>query len=142
MIEFVRNDGGREAAGFKGYTGDCGVRAAAIVTGVPYREVYDTINLLAQDERPRGNKRRSNARTGVWPKTLGRFLEAHGFRWVPTMKIGSGCQVHLNPQELPSGTLVVRVSKHFTAMIDGVIHDTHDPSRDGTRCVYGYWERA
>lgn len=22
---------------------------------------------------------------------------------------------------------------------DGVIRDTHDPSRDGTRCVYGYW---
>ena len=22
---------------------------------------------------------------------------------------------------------------------DGVVHDTYDPSRDGTRCVYGYW---
>jgi|SRR5262245_25045412 len=25
------------------------------------------------------------------------------------------------------------------AVIDGVIHDTHDCSRDGTRCVYGYF---
>jgi hypothetical protein len=24
--------------------------------------------------------------------------------------------------------------------IDGVIHDTHDPSLRGTRCVYGYWQ--
>jgi hypothetical protein len=24
-------------------------------------------------------------------------------------------------------------------VIDGVIHDTHDPGRDGTRAVYGYW---
>jgi hypothetical protein len=24
-------------------------------------------------------------------------------------------------------------------VIDGVIHDTFDPSRGGTRCVYGYW---
>jgi len=24
-------------------------------------------------------------------------------------------------------------------VIDGVLHDTHDCSRDGTRCVYGYW---
>jgi hypothetical protein len=31
------------------------------------------------------------------------------------------------------------VSKHYCAVIDGVIHDTSDPSRDGTRCVYGYW---
>lgn len=38
----------------------------------------------------------------------------------------------------PDGT-VVRLSKHFTAVIDGVVHDTHDPSRDGTRCVYGIW---
>jgi hypothetical protein len=25
-------------------------------------------------------------------------------------------------------------------MIDGVIHDTHDCSRRGKRCVYGYWQ--
>ena len=25
-------------------------------------------------------------------------------------------------------------------MIDGVIHDTYDPTRGGTRCVYGYWK--
>jgi hypothetical protein len=26
-------------------------------------------------------------------------------------------------------------------VIDGVIHDTHDCSRGGTRCVYGYWRK-
>lgn len=41
--------------------------------------------------------------------------------------------------ELPPGRLVVSVSKHLTAVVDGVIHDRYDPSRDGTRCVYGYW---
>jgi hypothetical protein len=56
------------------------------------------------------------------------------------MQIGSGCTVHLSADELPSGRLVVSVSKHLTAVIDGVIHDTHDPSRRGTRCVYGYWQ--
>jgi hypothetical protein len=24
-------------------------------------------------------------------------------------------------------------------VIDGVLHDTHDCTRGGTRCVYGYW---
>jgi hypothetical protein len=41
--------------------------------------------------------------------------------------------------ELPQGALLVKVSKHLTAVIDGVIHDTHDCSRGGTRCVYGYF---
>jgi hypothetical protein len=44
------------------------------------------------------------------------------------MQIGSGCTVHLRADELPSGRLVVSVSKHLTAVIDGVIHDAHDPS--------------
>src|ERR1700730_2873392 len=48
--------------------------------------------------------------------------------------------VGLRAKELPPGRLVVSVSKHLTAVIDGVIHDTHDPSRHGKRCVYGYWQ--
>jgi len=28
------------------------------------------------------------------------------------------------------------------AVIDGVINDTYDCSREGTRCVYGYWEKV
>jgi hypothetical protein len=55
------------------------------------------------------------------------------------MKVGAGCQVHLRPDELPDGVLIAKVSKHLTAIINGVIHDTHDPSRNGNRCVYGYY---
>ena len=62
-----------------------------------------------------------------------------GFEWNPTMQIGSGCKVHLHDGELPLDRLVVAVSKQYTAVIDGVIHDIYDPSRDGERCVYGYW---
>jgi hypothetical protein len=56
------------------------------------------------------------------------------------MQIGSGCTVHLKSNELPTGRLVVRCSKHVVAVIDGALHDNHDSSRNGTRCVYGYWE--
>jgi hypothetical protein len=66
------------------------------------------------------------------------------------------------------GKLIVAVSKHYTTVIDGVIHDTHNPQREdsfmfepdrgqplkknqgrnvngvytkiGGRCVYGWWE--
>lgn len=143
-MRWVYDDGGRAAAGFSGDTGDCVCRAIAIVAQRPYREVYDRLNELAQGERPgarrgRARGRRSNARTGVYKSTWRRLMAELGFTWHPTMSIGQGCTVHLRADELPAGRLVVSVSKHAVAVIDGVIHDTHDPSREGTRCVYGYW---
>jgi hypothetical protein len=139
-VEVVINDGGREAAGYKGDTRDCACRSLSILTGRPYQEVYDTLNELAKAERPRGKKKRSNARTGYHTATMKRYLATLGWEWTATMQIGQGCKVHLREDELPStGRLLINCSRHFTAVIDGVIHDTHDPSRGGTRCVYGYW---
>jgi hypothetical protein len=51
-------------------------------------------------------------------------------------------RVHLKAAELPRGRLIVRCSKHTTAVIDRIIHDTYDPSRNGTRCVYGYFTKG
>jgi len=56
------------------------------------------------------------------------------------MFFGKGCKVHLRAEELPSGTLIAKVSIHLVAVKDGVIYDTHDSSRNGKRCVYGYWK--
>lgn len=141
---WVRDDGGRAAAGYTGDTGDCVTRAIAIATGRPYPEVYDAINELAKAERPgaRGAKyrgKRSSARTGVFKGTQRKYLDSIGWEWVPTMQVGSGCKVHLRADELPMGRLIVAVSRHLVAVLDGVIHDNHDCSRGGTRCVYGYW---
>lgn len=141
-IPFVYNDGGRREAGYRGDTGDCVVRAIAIATCIPYQEVYDSINVLAKDERiTKRNKHRSSARTGVGRRTYDKYLEGHGWAWRATMLIGSGCKVHLRADELPPGRLIVRVSGHVAAVIDGVLHDTYDHSRGGTRCVYGYWSK-
>jgi hypothetical protein len=139
-MTWVNDDGGRAAAGYRGTTGDCVVRAIAIATRLPYQQVYDDINAAAGGER-RGTRKRgvSSARTGVYKPTTRRYIESLGWRWVPTMQIGQGCTVHLRASELPAGRLIVAVSRHLVAVIDGVIHDTHDPSRDGTRCVYGYF---
>jgi hypothetical protein len=70
-----------------------------------------------------------------------RYMASLGFVWTPTMTIGSGCRVHLRPGELPKGRLIVRVTKHYTAVIDGTVYDVSDPCRGGTRCVYGYWRK-
>jgi hypothetical protein len=139
-MRFQYHDGGRAAAGYEGTTGDCVTRAIAIATGKPYQEVYDAINVLAKSER-RGTRKRgiSSARGGVYKGTTRRYLESIGWKFVPTMSIGSGCKVHLRADELPLGRLIVSVSKHMTAVIDRIIYDTHNPDRGGTRCVYGYW---
>ena len=142
MIGYVYDDGGRAAAGFKGTTGDCVCRAISIATERPYKEVYDLINEMAKSERPSKRRSgRSSARTGVYKDTIRKVMERLGWEWVPTMQIGSGCKVHLDAEELPAGRLVCNLSKHCTAVIDGVVHDTYDPSRDGTRCVYGYYKQ-
>jgi hypothetical protein len=141
VIAFEYDDGGRAAAGYKGTAGDCVPRSIAIATGKPYQEVYDELNTLAKNERTGKRKRgKSSARNGVYKQTIRRYMEGIGWAWTPTMEIGSGCHVHLRPDELPAGRLVVSLSKHVSAVIDGVIHDLYDPSRGGMRCVYGYWQ--
>jgi hypothetical protein len=139
MRVWVYDDGGRAEAGYRGETGDCVTRSVAIATGRPYAEVYAALNEAARAERPRTGQSRSSARTGVKKPTVGRYLAEIGWQWHPTMHIGQGCRTHLRADELPGGRLIVKCSRHLTAVIDGVIHDTHDPSRGGTRCVYGYW---
>jgi hypothetical protein len=139
-MKWIYDDGGRAAAGFRGEAGDCVTRAIAIATGKGYREVYDAVNECAKRERRSKRKStRSNARTGVHKMTTRRYMESIGWEWVPLMQIGSGCKYHMRADELPSGPIVVQLSKHCAAVIDGVLHDTSDCTRNGTRCVYGYY---
>ena len=64
------DDGGREAAGYKGTTGDCVTRAIAIACELPYQEVYDALNIARQnpEKASPGTRRKlmnSSARTMV-----------------------------------------------------------------------------
>lgn len=148
-MDYEFDDGGRTAAGFKGRTRDCVVRAVAIASGRSYAEIYAALSAGMGAQR---NSKGRTARNGVntnrqWFK---KYMLGLGFIWVPTMRVGEGCKVHLLKNELPMGRLVVSLSKHYTACIDGVIRDIHNPTRatismkDGLeimvhRCVYGYW---
>ena len=138
-MQFQFNDGGRAEAGYKGRASDCVARAVAIASEQNYAEVYAWLAAGAGSER--GSKGAS-ARNGIkttrkWFKD---YMASLGAVWVPCMTIGSGCKVHLTDGEVPArGRIVVSLSRHFAAVVDGVIHDTSDPSRGGTRCVYGYW---
>lgn len=148
VLTMIRTDGGRKAAGFGGPAHDCVVRAIAIAAQRPYAVVYGEIAEI-NAKMPR-TKARSHRRSAVGQHTADRgvytesalfkrYMVALGFTWVPTMSIGSGCKVHLRTDELPKGRIIVRITHHLAAVIDGVLHDTHDCSRGGTRCVYGYY---
>lgn len=174
IMQFVYDDGGRAAAGFSGKAGDCVTRAIAIIAELPYQDVYEALSAGSRSQRvTKHAKQKSSARDGVSTtrKWFRDYMTELGFTWTATMGIGTGCQVHLLAEELPAGRLIVSVSKHYTAVIDGVIHDTHNPQREvhsltpyrgqelkpgetliengghpqvtsiQRRCVYGYWSR-
>jgi hypothetical protein len=139
-MHFEHDDGGREKAGYKGNTRDCATRAIAIATGMPYQQAYDLVNEHGKAERNSKKRRaKSSARTGVYGPTMRRIMQDIGWHWTPTMGIGTGCTTHLRADELPPGRVLCSLSRHFAAIIDGTLHDLNDCSRDGTRCVYGYW---
>jgi hypothetical protein len=156
-MQFIYDDGGRATAGFKGDAGDCVTRAVAIAAQLPYAEVYAALSKGCKTQRlTKRSRAKSSARDGVNTrrKWFRDYMASIGLVWTPTMLIGQGCKVHLHDDELPNGRLIVAVSKHYTAVIDGVIRDTHDPQRndvwvdaDGVqrimrRCVYGYWRQV
>ena len=130
------DDGGRSQYYKASSVGDCVTRAIAIATQMDYKETYKMVSKYVK-EYPKTSA--VSARNGVPRKLCYTIMEDLGWTWHPTMKFGSGCKVHLKADELPSGRIICNCSKHLTAVIDGVIHDTYDPSREGTRCVYGYW---
>ena len=135
----VITDGGRAAAGFKGIVGDCVCRSIAIATELPYRQVYDDLNKLKKVTEKRWKGAKSSSREGVFRQTYEKYLFDLGWSWVPLMGFGTGCRFHLRKEELPSGRLICSISGHMVAVIDGIVHDTYDCSREGHRCVYGYY---
>lgn len=144
-MKFVYSDGGRSKY-FKGNAGDCVCRAICNATGKDYKEVYDDLNRYIKYKMEHSRKRKhkygesSSSRNGV-PKSITRsyITEVLKWKWYSCMTIGSGCTTHLTEEELPKGILIVKCSKHITCIKDGVLYDTYDCSRDGNRCVYGYW---
>lgn len=135
-MRFVYSDGGRSKYYKADGVGDCVCRAICNATGKDYKEVYQA---LASGQKRRGGHR--SARNGVSKEVFRPYLESIGWRWHPTMTIGSGCTTHLDSGELPGGALIVSVSKHLTCVKDGVLYDTYDCSRGGERCVYGYFSK-
>ena len=130
MQNFTYNDGGRKASGRKGSAGDCGVRAMAIALGLDYDTCYKE---LAQANKDAGYEK--SARNGLFKEVFQSVLEKHGWTWhtAPTF---SGRKAYVS--DLPQGTHICRMRRHYATVIDGVLHDTFDSSY---KMVYGYWSK-
>jgi len=152
---WVKDDGGRGrpdiARGRRGETNDCVARAIAIATQRPYREVHDALTAAtvryvavsdsdwARRARRRGGVCVFHADHGVATEVYGPYLKRLGWKLTSTRELPRGKGVHLRADELPRGRLIVALPRHLVAVIDGVIHDTHDCSDEGRRRIQGYW---
>lgn len=130
MMRYKYNDGGRSNYFAANKVGDCVTRSISIAKGKDYKQVYNEIKKLVG----------YTPRNGIYKKDTKKVMAHFGGTWVSCSSIGQKQRVHLNTEELPSGRIICQLSKHVTCVINGVINDTYDPSRDGTRLVYGYWK--
>lgn len=140
-MDFVYSTGGRENYFSATNVGDCVTRAICNATGKDYLEVYKRLQTLEKTMRLGKYEKKGSVRDGTRRKVLKKYIEEElGWKWVPCMSIGTGCQVHICGDELPkTGSIILNLSKHLSCVKDGVLYDTYDCSRNGTRCVYGYW---
>lgn len=139
-LDFIYNDGGRKDAGYKSIVGDCVVRAIAIATNQSYQLTYNAINEFSKREyKSKLKPFRSSSKSGVYKCTYDRYLKHLGWKWIPLMSFTTKTRYKMNRNDIPKGRIIVKTYRHLTAVIDHVIHDLHDYSNNGNRCVHGYY---
>jgi hypothetical protein len=126
---FAFNDGGREAAGRKGQTNDCAVRAMAIALSRDYDACYKE---LAQANKDNG--RSKSVRHGVMKDVFSAVLKRYGWVWNPAPKF-DGRKARCS--DMPDGIVIARQSHHFVAVSWRTANDTFDSTE---KMVYGYWK--
>jgi hypothetical protein len=129
-MTYIKNDGGRSQAGYKGSAGDCGARAMAIALGLDYKTAYSE---LAQANKDKGFAK--SARDGIYKDIYSDVLAKYGWVWTPAPKfVGRKAKC----SDMPSGTVIARQAGHYVAVIDGMPNDVWDCSQ---KMIYGYWAK-
>lgn len=146
---FLPDDGGRAAAGFKGATGDCGVRAAAIATAAPYRDVYRELFDRQKAHHAKSRKRAvkkaagrsvgASPRGGIWKEVLAPYLvDVHGAEYIPLAGIGKPpVRVRDVAARWPNRRVVMQLARHWSAMVNGVNRDSWEQHPE--KRVYAVW---
>jgi hypothetical protein len=127
-MTYIKNDGGRSQAGYKGSAGDCGARAMAIALGLDYQTAY---NQLAQANKDRGFAK--SARNGIYKDVYSDVLAKHGWHWVSAPKfVGRKAKC----ADMPLGIVIAQQAGHYVAVTNGIPNDIWDCSQ---KMVYGFW---
>ena len=154
-MTFIYNDGGRKAAGYKGKTGDCVVRAVAIATKQDYRTVYRDCARINEAE---GGKRSGRNGINVYGEAFAEYMKRLGWIFVDARKGKSrmncdqlselACKEH---RDFIAWVTPMGIRSHYVAVIDGVFNDTWDSSRlkrsydsgpsSGPGRIKGYWRK-
>ena len=129
LIGYCFDDGGRQEAGYKGKTGDCVPRAIAIVTGLPYKQVYKA---MADAMKEYGYAASGNAYQQRGKKVKGQrnakdiqvdVIQKLGLKKV---KFEKGVRPTYSEAYAKYGNCLVFTTKHAVALVDGKLRDTWD----------------
>lgn len=121
----------------QGVKGGCVARAITIATGLPYKEVYATLEILGQLEGTegapvRGRYRRSHPLRGMKPDTHKRYLDSLGWEYIA---VPVGMLLDLMPHV---GTIIIHFKGHLATAIDGVLYDNWDSRK---KMIRGYFRK-
>ncbi len=126
-IKWQYNDAGIKQTKFAG-TNDCGVRAFALAHDMPYCKARDYLRAFTKIGRA-GNRRIS---IGIYKEDMINAMESKCWLFNPIPK-----DITCNAWDLPKkGHFMLDMPRHFSTLIDGVIHDTWDCT---DLEVLGYW---
>ncbi len=129
-MSYQYNDAGREAAGFVGNR-DCGIRAVSIALGLPYTGARSLLKEYAKA----GKQGNGQIARGIYKEDMAAALGSKGWVWHSAPKfIGRKARYG----DIPKGRVIVRMAKHYAAVIDGVLLDAWNSSE---KMVYGYWSQ-
>ena len=138
MMRYAKDDGGREIAGYKGSgVGDCVPRAICIANGLKYRETRGHLDKLNMEM---SGGLDTSTQNGTSTPVSHKFLSDRGWEVVLT----KGQYLKDIPQK---GTYIACLTRHYVAVIDGVVRDTWDSRKSKrTKCgspkMRGYYKRG
>jgi hypothetical protein len=109
----------------------CGVRALCIATGMDWAKAENLLKPFVQN----GKQRNGSLSRGIWKEDYEACLNSIGWYWRTAPKFQGR---KAKAADLPKGTHIARMAKHYVCVIDGVVYDTWDSSE---KMVYGYWSK-
>lgn len=138
---YIKDDGGRKLAGYKGTTRDCVLRATCIFFDVDYQITYKLLNKFCKpfNEENIGRYKKSGSRVGVSNLLTPNWFESFGLVYVPILRTKHQRYKRANLKDLPElkkGKYILNMRKHVACVKDGILYDSWD-SRNNV--VYGYY---